>query len=347
MTAFASDVVGVDEVGYGPTLGPFVVAACRLSIPSERSLFELCPRWFSRDPRDYPEKLPVGDSKRLYSTSRRSRRLELGWPTPGTLPDGYPAADFAVLETTALALHRAATGDLPATFGALLRHLGGGSAEPAIPAVYGAEDPPLPLCRELPMRLVCGLGQALAECGGAHVATAAEVYHPARFNACCARVGGKAKLDVTAMYRLGTALAAVHRREAQVVEVLCGAVGGMRNYPVFLPTGMLMARPPGEPGLCRYAVLSTDGRPELFLTFAVDVEDRHPAPALASALAKYIREVFMLMLNTHCRRLAVACGAPPPRPTAGYPVDARRFLADLAPLVASGAVTLHHLVRQS
>ena len=62
--------------------------------------------------------------------------------------------------------------------------------------------------------------------------------------------------------------------------------------------------------------------------------------ALASMLAKYIREAVMQRFNAYwCARM------PELRPTAGYYGDARRFLADIQPLIASAEVAPEQFVR--
>jgi hypothetical protein len=49
--------------------------------------------------------------------------------------------------------------------------------------------------------------------------------------------------------------------------------------------------------------------------------------ALGSMLSKYLRELHMILFNRYwCER------RPDLKPTAGYSVDARRFLEDIAPL---------------
>ena len=54
------------------------------------------------------------------------------------------------------------------------------------------------------------------------------------------------------------------------------------------------------------------------------------AVALASCLAKYAREVSMRAFNAHWATLV-----PGIKPTAGYPVDAKRFLADIRPAMTT------------
>lgn len=75
----------------------------------------------------------------------------------------------------------------------------------------------------------------------------------------------------------------------------------------------------------RYAWSQAD-RP-LFARFCVDGEQRYPV-AVASLASKYARE-----LGMHCVNAYWQAQAPTLRPTAGYPVDAARFLQDLRQLL--------------
>lgn len=86
----------------------------------------------------------------------------------------------------------------------------------------------------------------------------------------------------------------------------------------------------------RLATQSSDWHVE----FAVEGEQRHLPIALASMLAKYVRELLMERFNSFWVGLA-----PQVRPTAGYYTDAQRFLAELGPLVARGGVPLESFVR--
>ncbi len=75
----------------------------------------------------------------------------------------------------------------------------------------------------------------------------------------------------------------------------------------------------------RYAWSQAD-RP-LFARFCVDGEQRYPV-AVASLASKYARELGMNCVNAYWQT-----HAPTLRPTAGYPVDAARFLQDLRQLL--------------
>jgi hypothetical protein len=88
----------------------------------------------------------------------------------------------------------------------------------------------------------------------------------------------------------------------------------------------------------RYRLAARDN--DWYLTFLVEGDQRHVPIALASMVAKYVRELLMESFNTYWRGLA-----PDLRPTAGYYQDAKRFLADIAPLVEREAIAPERFVR--
>jgi hypothetical protein len=67
--------------------------------------------------------------------------------------------------------------------------------------------------------------------------------------------------------------------------------------------------------------------PDFRITFGVESESRSLPVALASMLSKYLRELHMAVFNEFWRERR-----PQLKPTAGYAVDARRFLSDIAVL---------------
>src|SRR5262252_3964518 len=74
-------IIGVDEAGYGPNLGPFVMTAVACRVPSrlaKADLWEVLRATVRRhgDPED--GRLLVADSKLVYSPSRGLLALETG-----------------------------------------------------------------------------------------------------------------------------------------------------------------------------------------------------------------------------------------------------------------------------
>jgi hypothetical protein len=76
------------------------------------------------------------------------------------------------------------------------------------------------------------------------------------------------------------------------------------------------------------------------ITFAQSAEDAHFPVALASMLAKYVRELMMIRFNRYFQSLA-----PDLKPTAGYVQDGRRFLAEIKPLLKQAGIQQRDLVR--
>ncbi len=79
----------------------------------------------------------------------------------------------------------------------------------------------------------------------------------------------------------------------------------------------------------------------LTVSFVREAETRHLPVALASMLAKYVRELFMLRLNRFFHG-----HLPEVRPTAGYVQDARRYLAEIDPVIARLGLDRPALVRR-
>jgi ribonuclease HII len=90
--------------------------------------------------------------------------------------------------------------------------------------------------------------------------------------------------------------------------------------------------------LSRYR-LERDGS-FITLSFLVEAESQHLPVALASMIAKYVRELLMMRLNRYFQTLM-----PELKPTAGYTEDARRYLADIEPLISRLGVNRRGLVR--
>ena len=72
-------ICGVDEAGYGPTLGPLVMTACALRVPDGPGgpdVWEILADWVARSPVRRETRLVVADSKKMYSPATGLWRLE-------------------------------------------------------------------------------------------------------------------------------------------------------------------------------------------------------------------------------------------------------------------------------
>ncbi|MCG8557030.1 MAG: hypothetical protein MJD61_17355, partial [Proteobacteria bacterium] len=277
-------LVGVDENGLGPRLGPLVATAICAETRRYRrpSLCELGRR------------LGIHDSK-LTSAFGKMRHTE----------------------GIVLALVERLSGALPRDADALLASvsLAGLAALRAPCPKHSA-----PQCWQTRLSLPafggdigCGHAalQQLAK-AGVRLRRARSLLACARvFNAESARLGSRFALDVSMFERL-----LVDAREASQadLEARCGMVGGIRGYvPYFTllrPDDVQVLRQ--ATGRVSYRVAGL-GR----VHFEVDADARHLLVALASMLGKYLRELAMERQNRfyarHGRHLAAVSGYHDPR----------------------------------
>ncbi len=355
-------LVGMDEAGYGPNLGPLVVAATAWSVGAGGGEFasangngripgkmpELCDvdlydRLASivarlRD----DERIAIADSKVLYRPGTGLRQLERG--VHATLAAmGRPVRSWSELVESCGA-------DPEAHSRRLSWHK---EFDCPLPVDAAADD-------------VAGSGQRLArECADVGVrplAIRARLVFPAEFNELVEYHGTKgAALSHLAVGLLRDVLATVRgeaagripfaaanspdalryaSRLSEAAFVVCDKHGGRNRYAALLQHFF-----PDE-----WIETLTEGRAEsryrwgpegagVEVTFRVGGEAFLPT-ALASMTAKYLREVAMRAFNQYwCDRV------PGLRPTAGYPADAKRFRVDIQSAQRTLGISDHVLWR--
>ncbi|RUL87460.1 ribonuclease H family protein [Tautonia sociabilis] len=292
--------IGIDEAGYGPNLGPMVLAAVVAEGPGPdrpdlwRDREEFVCRAGGRGGR-----LWIDDSKRLYKQGVGIDRLE--------------AAALAALDAAGL--------PSPTSTVSLLAALGTNAERSELLSwLPEGSDPPLPspgsairVEAALKARPLLGAPWRLA-------AIRAEVVGPARFNRGLIASGSKAKVHFDAfatLLRWAWELAG----DGAPTLVRSDKHGGRHFYTELLrdalPSSAIVAGPEG-PELSRYEL--TDGDRCLSLELLPRADGDDGLVALASILAKLVRERWMLAFNAYW-----ASRVPGLRPTAGYPVDACRF----------------------
>jgi hypothetical protein len=145
------------------------------------------------------------------------------------------------------------------------------------------------------------------------------------FNEGCARLGGKGRLLFAESMRV--VRAALELAPGEDAEVVCDKHGGRNAYagPLLAELGPTTLVTEAEGALSSRYRLTVGGR-AVRIRFEAKADARDAFAGLASIAAKYLRELFMEGLNAYFARRVDGL-----RPTAGYAVDGRRFLADLAP----------------
>jgi ribonuclease HII len=287
-------IVGIDEAGYGPNLGPLVVAATAWQVEGDNDdLYRLLADIVS--PRPLAQRLAIGDSKTLYK----------------------PGGSLDLLEQGVLACRAGANVQAAVTLGELLD-------EPlaALPW-YQGYDPQLPLACP-PNSLIGFADQLAAHPQSRPLGWWAQVIEPAEFNAGVARLGSKGALLSEVSVRLAATVIECCASQHNRVLLQFDKHGGRNRYAAILqhwlgvdwPETIVESR-----GESRYRW--TCGQVAHEATFCARGESRLPT-ALASMVAKYLRELCMQAFNNFwCGRIAGL------RPTAGYPLDARRFRTDI------------------
>lgn len=313
--------VGIDEAGYGPNIGPLVmtavIAETAEGVPTDRGPAGPIDLWgdlaatVDRAGGD-PGRLWVDDSKAILKGGKGRDRLE---------------------STCLAALHAAGVG-VPCSLAELVQALGAGTAEEAeLSPWFGPSSAwPWVVSREAIEELHSRRSLA-PPCGTWRLAAIESVViGPARFNAGLEASGSKAEVHFGAFARL---LQRAWRRAGDgAATFVTGDKHGGRHYYLeplsrAFPDAWI-DRGPERPESSRYTI--RDGTRRLELTLIPKADRTDGLVALASIVSKAVRELWMDGFNAYwCARV------PGLRPTAGYPVDARRFrLAIEAAATAEG-----------
>jgi hypothetical protein len=325
-------LIGTDEAGYGPNLGPLVISATVWEAPDGvggEDLFGrldhvIASRPEKGDSPHLPERpegcfaqmgtvpsfrpVLIADSKTLYSPHKGLRHLERGlWAALGLL-DIRPQSWRDVWRAVA-----------PEA----IDHM------QAVPW-YADYDGPAPLdCDGEDLSLPTEpLRAGLAAAAVRLRAVRSRAIFAHQFNELLDRHGSKGA--ALSHQTLDLAARLIESLPTGPVSVICDKHGGRNRYADLLaehfPEWFIEIRGEGRQR-SSYRFGPPDRRVEF--CFRVQAESCLPA-ALASMASKYLRELAMRAFNGFWRR-----HVPNLQPTAGYPQDAKRFRADIAEAVQS------------
>jgi len=316
-------LIGMDEAGYGPNLGPLVISATVWWLPDERAdaeLYEVLADavWHGAAPRRGPgnngigqrdecstadPRLAIADSKLLYQPGGGVGQLERGLLAV-LMGLGHRPSDWHGLWDV-----------LAATSGAHCQ------ADPW----YASFARRLPLaCDPDDLQAASALWQqALSRTGIGCRRIASRAVFPEEFNVRCEEFDSKG--EALTQFTLELLAAVMKELDPQPVRVTCDKHGGRHYYAGQLQQlagdAFLEVRCE-SPAISTYRYGPAESRVEI--SFRVGGEQFLPT-ALASMASKYLRELAMLPFNEFwCQEV------PQLRPTAGYPQDARRFKRDIA-----------------
>jgi ribonuclease HII len=273
--------MGIDEAGYGPTLGPLCVVSVQADCADDdtlRSTFAAAATG-------------VRDSKQLHR--------------PG---------DLAPLETVARSAVGWLVGAQPATAASLFALLGEQEEDRGqAPWMAGAAELALPVARSH--------SQGWSLPGIRPLGVAGRIVHPRAYSRSIGSGSNKAELELELVSSL---LAGMPRSGPSTTVV--DRLGGRRYYRDLVQRswGNALVLIEEEGPLASRYLAEGPGGPQR-VAFLVDGESASPLTAIASCIAKYARELHMLLLNRWFVQRQ-----PGLRPTAGYPEDAKRWLAEIA-----------------
>ena len=303
-------LIGTDEAGYGPNLGPLTVTGTLWQVPDpDVDLYESLNTIVSSKPLGRGSQadslLHVADSKSVYQASKKIESLE----------------------RSVLSILHALRGNVPVDERELLTDTFSKCVEDRIALLAGEnslwsprEPFDLPLeCEPAQLRT---LGAAFSDaCQLAFVRllnVQCRPMFPATFNRAVDTLGNKANLLSSQTLQIISKLLA--ETASDDVTIFCDKHGGRSRYLSLIEqhlTQQTVTTETESRAISRYHWQQAGRR--ISIQFSVKGESQLPV-AFASMVSKYVREVFMHIWNEFWQEHIDGL-----KPTKGYPIDAKRF----------------------
>ncbi|MCY3004895.1 MAG: hypothetical protein NTV29_02840 [Planctomycetota bacterium] len=351
-------VLGVDEAGYGPNLGPLVVAVSAWAIAPRVDVLDVldvldglepfAPEFQAASWTPKSDFVPFGDSKKIYQSGKGIRGLRFAMRFFDSIFEGKSTDKRPWFDLDHLAQEDIDRVESQHWYGRKYRSCAFGGVPQAIrDAAPETEDHlddlSVSSCRRAREKLV-KLGIQL-------IGFRLRVLDEAYFNACVNRLGNKS--DVLGQLSLQLAWQVLAQcidfSSWEGIEIYCDRQGGRKKYAGLLSTTYGLSHPDLQVPFCsvdsesqKVSVYSMRhaGFP-MSIRFQVQGDSLFP-PAAASMVAKWARESLMERYNRYWREIV----GPALKPTAGYAVDAARFARDIEPWISKLGIEKNQWWRQ-
>lgn len=302
-------LVGIDEAGYGPLLGPLVVSSAAFTVPDEllkADMWKVLKGAVSKTKRGLAGRLLIADSKKVFNRKAGCGHLRRGVISAiRCLGKGY-AIPGNVEELAAIlcpdTLERLGNYDWYQDLGGVA--LGGENSDFNIATGVFSRD--------------------LVKNDMSLVDLSSDCLDVGYYNEMVSNVRNKARVLFTSV--AGLIVRAYNSvGDGQCVQVVVDRQGGRISYvnllrKMFPQLELCIVR---QDTKCSSYELSGEGK-QLRIHFVVKADSISLPVSLASMTSKYIREVMMESINryflSHCDEI---------EPTAGYWQDGQRFVKDL------------------
>lgn len=289
-------LIGTDEAGYGPNLGPLVITGTLWEVPDiDVDLYQVLEQAVSQS--RCKGKLTVCDSKSIYSSGGSIARLE--------------TSVLSMLDT------------LPSDLTELTRSLGCKLGRSSIDPWLVDRKLSLPIKADR-KSIESGRTTFANTCSGQQVkllAMRSVTVFANEFNQGVEQLGNKASVLTSETLNLVRELLALTDGD---VHVVCDKHGGRAKYVGAIQhhlTDQLISVHRETLESSRYEFRR--GQQLVEMEFRAKGESSMPV-ALASMVSKYLRELYMMLWNRFW-----LSHLPTLRPTKGYPQDAKRFMFDI------------------
>lgn len=323
-------LAGIDEAGYGPTIGPLVVTGVVFNVPDDytnKCLWHLLGDVVAKNAQRAPkpsslgsgDRIIVDDSKKVYS-SRGLKKIEEGtlsflWCLKG------PVSSFCELLKALSCYDVDVLGGYPWYAGKDL--------------VLPTASNPLTIANNV-QRLTRTMAEKGIKLHGIRCAPVSTI----EFNRRIDLTGNK----LLALFQsCAELLAAIWKKfGTRNPKVFVDKLSGRSKYHHMLSKtfhGCQIKTFKESAEVSTYGIKKFDR--EMVVSFIKNAEDKHFPAALASMYSKYMRELFIKLFNAYWQEKI-----PGLKPTAGYPLDSKRFLQQIYEARKSSGITDQILIRK-